>query len=190
MKLDDWDPSLLPAGKRTQVRLRKLGFIFQTFNLLPTLTALENVALPMRLAGMGKRDRLTRAKSLLDKVGLADKERHLPRQLSGGERQRVAIARALANGPELILADEPTGNLDTAAGRAVMAILADLHREGRTVVLVTHNEELAATADRVLRMRDGRLDVVLLGRQYRRERVDLPTPEYCRALLDTHPRLC
>jgi len=147
----------LSTREQTRLRLTRIGFVFQTFNLMPTLSALENVALPMRLAGVGRRERLERALGLLGRVGLEDRAAHLPRQLSGGQRQRVAIARALANDPALILADEPTGNLDSEAGAQVMEILKGLHRDGRTIILVTHNAEFTALADRVLRMRDGQL---------------------------------
>lgn len=151
------DISRLSARTQTHLRLKRIGFIFQTFNLMPTLSALENVALPMRLAGKGKRERLERAKQLLERVGLADRAGHLPRQLSGGQRQRVAIARALANDPAVILADEPTGNLDSESGTQIVNILKELHQEGHTILMVTHNVEFANLADRVLRMRDGQL---------------------------------
>lgn len=151
------DISRLSGREQTHLRLNRIGFIFQTFNLMPTLTALENVALPMRLAGVGRRERLERAQHLLHRVGLGDRGRHLPRQLSGGQRQRVAIARALANEPAVILADEPTGNLDSESGAQVIDILKELHREGRTILMVTHNAEFAPLADRLLRMRDGQL---------------------------------
>lgn len=141
----------------SRMRLHHVGFIFQRFFLLPMLSAEENVALPMMEAGVRNDDRRRRARALLARVGLADRARHRPGQLSGGEMQRVAIARALANGPDLLLADEPTGELDEATGREVGALLADLSRDGLAVVLVTHNPELAALAGRQLRMRDGLL---------------------------------
>lgn len=159
--LDGRDISAISDAERTELRLRRIGFVFQTFNLIPTLTALENVALPMRLAGMSKRKRTARASLLLGKVGLADRAGHLPRQLSGGQRQRVAIARALANDPGLILADEPTGNLDTEAGRAVLEVLGALHDEGVALVLVTHNPAMAERADKVLAVCDGKLATTL-----------------------------
>ncbi|HYG57184.1 MAG TPA: ABC transporter ATP-binding protein [Symbiobacteriaceae bacterium] len=151
------DLGRLRGSQLTALRLRKVGFVFQTFNLMPTLTALENVALPVQLAGAGTRQARERARELLTQVGLADRAGHLPAQLSGGQKQRVAIARALANDPALILADEPTGALDTANGEAIMALLEELNRHGRTIMMVTHNEDLASRAGRVLRMRDGRL---------------------------------
>lgn len=138
-----------------RMRLRHVGFIFQRFFLLPMLSAEENVALPMMEAGVPSADRQERTRMLLARVGLADRARHRPGQLSGGEMQRVAIARALANRPDLLLADEPTGELDEATGREIGALLHDLSRDGLAVVLVTHNPDLAALADRRVRMRDG-----------------------------------
>ncbi|MBK8313076.1 MAG: ATP-binding cassette domain-containing protein [Acidobacteria bacterium] len=132
--------------------------IFQTFNLLPTLSATENVALPLRLQGLSRRDAETRANSMLSKVGLAGRSSHRPDELSGGERQRVAIARALIFDPPILLADEPTGNLDSHTGEEILTLLDNLHREyNTTVLMVTHNEEAAAYCDRVLRLRDGRV---------------------------------
>lgn len=140
-----------------RVRLRHVGFVFQRFFLLPMLTAEENVALPMMEAGVSVPRRRERAQALLARVGLADRRHHRPSQLSGGEMQRVAIARALANEPDLLLADEPTGELDDATGREIGALLSELSRDRLAVVLVTHNPELAALADRQVRMRDGAL---------------------------------
>ncbi len=138
-----------------RLRLLHVGFVFQRFFLLPMLTAEENVMLPMLEAGVPAAARRARARALLEQMGLADRARHRPGQLSGGEMQRVAIARALSNRPDLLLADEPTGELDETTGREIGALLRDLSREGFAVVLVTHNPELAALADRQLRMRDG-----------------------------------
>jgi ABC-type lipoprotein export system ATPase subunit len=138
-----------------RMRLRHVGFIFQRFFLLPMLSAEENIALPMIEAGVPIEDRRERVRMLLARVGLADRARHRPGQLSGGEMQRVAIARALSNHPDLLLADEPTGELDETTGREIGGLLRDLSHEGLAVVLVTHNPELAALADRQLRMRDG-----------------------------------
>src|SRR5690606_10165661 len=132
-----------------------VGFVFQRFYLLPTLTALENVELPMAEAGVARVERRARARELLDYVGLAPRERHRPAQLSGGEQQRVAIARALANRPRLLLADEPTGELDARTGAEVIALFERLNREGMTIVVVTHDQELARAARRVVHMRDG-----------------------------------
>jgi ABC-type lipoprotein export system ATPase subunit len=140
-----------------RMRLRHVGFVFQRFFLLPMLTAEENVALPMMEAGVSAPRRRERAQALLARVGLADRRRHRPSQLSGGEMQRVAIARALANEPDLLLADEPTGELDEATGREIGALLWELSRDRLAVVLVTHNPELAALADHRVRMRDGAL---------------------------------
>ncbi|PIU17647.1 MAG: macrolide ABC transporter ATP-binding protein [Elusimicrobia bacterium CG08_land_8_20_14_0_20_59_10] len=144
--------------ERSQARLEKIGFVFQAFHLLNRLSALENVCLPMLYAGMDSHEMKTRAASLLHKVGLKGKERKTPLELSGGERQRVAIARALANAPELILADEPTGNLDTVSSREIVDMLFALNAEGLTVVMVTHDKEIAARAGRNIKLRDGRLE--------------------------------
>ncbi len=145
----------LSDASLARMRLRHVGFVFQRFFLLPMLTAEENVTLPMMEAGVPAPQRRARAHALLAWVGLADRRRHRPSQLSGGEMQRVAIARALANEPELLLADEPTGELDEATGREIGTLLWQLSRDGLAVVLVTHNPELAALADRQVRMRDG-----------------------------------
>ena len=142
----------------TEHRRRRVGFVFQSFNLLPRLSALENVALPLMFVGVPERERLDRARELLVKIGLADRIDHRPTQLSGGEQQRVAIARALVGQPAIILADEPTGNLDSATGGEIMALLRRLNREqGVTLLLVTHDVEAAAFADRVVQLRDGQI---------------------------------
>ncbi len=140
------------------LRGRKVGFVFQTFHLVPTLSAQRNVELPMMFSRIGKRERARRARELLEKVGLVDRAKHKPNELSGGERQRVAIARALANDPDVILADEPTGNLDSETGGSILELLRRLCEEdGKTVVLVTHDPEAAAIAHRHIRLRDGRV---------------------------------
>jgi putative ABC transport system ATP-binding protein len=145
-------------GQRTDLRARQIGFIFQTFNLLPNLSACENVEIALRLGGASKAERQKRPAELLERVGLGPRARHLPRQLSGGERQRVAIARALANHPQLLLADEPTGNLDSKTGAGILELLRELNRQdGQTVVMVTHDFRAASHADRVLVLRDGRI---------------------------------
>ncbi len=139
------------------VRNRRVGFIFQTFNLLPRETALENVELPMIYSGISKTKRFETAKKLLNMVGLGERINHRPNELSGGERQRVAIARALVNNPDIILADEPTGNLDTKTGNEIMSILDNLNKQGKTVVLVTHDPEIAEHSDRIIHIRDGKI---------------------------------
>jgi putative ABC transport system ATP-binding protein len=153
------DGSELKAMKESDLvtfRGKKVGFVFQTFNLIQTLSALQNVELPMIFQGVGKSERIQKSKDLLTRVGLADRIRHKPNELSGGERQRVAVARSLANDPEIILADEPTGNLDTESGEAILELLKNLStRDGKTVILVTHDPEAAEIADRVIRLRDG-----------------------------------
>lgn len=137
------------------IRNRRIGFVFQTFNLMPRYTALENVALPLVYAGEAKAAREARAKEVLEQVGLGDRMDHRPNELSGGQRQRVAVARALVNRPDLLLADEPTGNLDTKTSLEIMALFEEIHQAGNTVVLVTHEEDIAAYAHRVVRLRDG-----------------------------------
>ncbi|NQU47183.1 MAG: ABC transporter ATP-binding protein [Planctomycetes bacterium] len=155
--LNNHDISTLDVNQMAAIRNRNIGFIFQRFHLLPRSTALQNVAMPMRLAGMKNADRLQRAAQLLQRVGLGDRMHHRPSQLSGGQQQRVAIARALANAPQLLLADEPTGNLDTQSGSQIVQLLEELQAEGTTVVIVTHDEELAARTGRVVRMLDGKI---------------------------------
>lgn len=137
------------------VRNQKIGFVFQQFNLLPRLTALENVALPLVYAGVSKKERTQRAKDVLAMVSLTDRSHHKPAELSGGQNQRVAIARALVNNPSIILADEPTGNLDSKTSGEIMDIFGEIHANGNTVILVTHEEDIAAHAKRVIRLRDG-----------------------------------
>jgi putative ABC transport system ATP-binding protein len=141
-----------------RIRNQEIGFIFQTFNLLPRADALHNVELPLIYAGRPSKERRERAKGMLEMVGLGDRTHHRPNELSGGQRQRVAIARALVNGPSLVLADEPTGNLDSKTGLEIMALLDDIHRQGNTVILVTHEEDVAARAHRIIRLRDGRIE--------------------------------
>ncbi len=155
--LEGKDVAALDESELAQARGRKIGFVFQQFNLMPNLTALENVSLPMVFQGVPKAERLRRSRQLLVQVGLGERLAHLPRELSGGQQQRVSVARALANEPEIILADEPTGNLDSATGKSVMQLLKDLHGHGRTVVLVTHDAQLARSAERTILIRDGRV---------------------------------
>jgi putative ABC transport system ATP-binding protein len=140
------------------VRNKEIGFVFQTFNLLPRNTALDNVALPLIYAGVNREDRRSRAKHALENVGLANRIDHKPNELSGGQRQRVAVARALINNPSIILADEPTGNLDTKTSIEIMGLLEDIHAKGNTIILVTHEEDIAKHAHRIVRMRDGLIE--------------------------------
>ena len=157
--LEGRDVTKLSARELARVRNRYVGFVFQAYHLLPSLSALRNVELPALYAGSDRGERRRRARALLERVGLGERLHHLPAELSGGEAQRVAIARALMNDPALILADEPTGNLDSATGNEIMALLAELSHEGRTVVLVTHDADLARRwADRVLHIFDGVLE--------------------------------
>ena len=149
------DVGTLDDDALADIRNRRIGFVFQTFNLMPRYTALENVALPLVYAGASRTDREARAREVLEQVGLADRMDHRPNELSGGQRQRVAVARALANRPDLLLADEPTGNLDTKTSLEIMALFGEIHAAGNTVVLVTHEEDIAAYAHRVVRLRDG-----------------------------------
>jgi putative ABC transport system ATP-binding protein len=155
---DGHDVATLSDAKRSALRLRRIGFIFQRFFLLPMLTAAENVELPLAEAGAAKRDRQQRTKELLDYVGLAPRADHRPSQLSGGEMQRVAIARALANRPQLLLADEPTGELDEATGAQIASLLDRVNGDGTALVIVTHDHTLADRAARVLMMKDGRIE--------------------------------
>lgn len=153
--LDGIDTASMSPNELSEIRNYKIGFVFQSFNLISRTSALKNVELPMTYARKGKKERRERALDLLKRVGLESRAEHMPNELSGGQRQRVAIARALANDPPLILADEPTGNLDTAASEEIMQLFADLHREGATVVVVTHEENIAAFTDRIIRFQDG-----------------------------------
>lgn len=157
-KLNNTEVAEMTDDQLALVRNKEIGFIFQTFNLLPRLTALENVALPMVYAGMSKADRTKRAEEVMAMVGLKDRMTHKPNELSGGQRQRVAIARALVNNPSIILADEPTGNLDTKTSYEIMAIMEDISRHGNTVIIVTHEEDIARHARRIMRLRDGLIE--------------------------------
>jgi putative ABC transport system ATP-binding protein len=145
----------LSDSELAAIRNKEIGFVFQTFNLLPRLTALQNVALPLVYAGIPEAERLKKAKEVLEQVGLGDRIKHRPNELSGGQRQRVAVARALVNHPSIILADEPTGNLDSKTSEEIMQLLDIIHQAGNTIVLVTHEEDIALRAKRVVRMRDG-----------------------------------
>ncbi len=152
------DASKMTDNELADIRNREIGFVFQTFNLLPRTTALDNVALPMVYAGVSKKDRIIRAEEVLTDVGLSDRMDHKPNQLSGGQRQRVAVGRALVNKPSIILADEPTGNLDSKTSLEIMQLFDEIHAAGNTVILVTHEEEVAAHAHRVIRLRDGMIE--------------------------------
>ena len=151
------DIQQLSESDLANIRGKKIGFIFQVFNIIPSLTALENVALPLVFQRTTRSTRLKKAREFLKQVGLQDRMQHLPSQLSGGQRQRVAIARALVNDPETILADEPTGNLDTKTGEEIMSLLTELNKQGKTIILVTHNPDLAQRANKILKLKDGKL---------------------------------
>jgi putative ABC transport system ATP-binding protein len=146
--------------ERTSIRGTEVGFVFQTFNLMPRMTAVENVALPLVFQGVGSDERRDRAAEILERVGLGDRLEHVPNELSGGQRQRVAIARALVNDPAIILADEPTGNLDTETGEQIMALFEELHAEGNTVMMVTHERTIAEHAERVVHIVDGTIESI------------------------------
>ena len=156
--LSGTDVGSLDDDRLSEIRNREIGFVFQSFNLLPRLTALENVALPLQYAGVGKEERLERAAASLRSVGLEGRTDHRPDELSGGQRQRVAIARALVTRPSIILADEPTGNLDSAMSEEVMKLFGAIHRKGNTVILVTHEEDVARHARRIVFLRDGKIE--------------------------------
>ena len=156
--LDGEAVSAMKGDALADVRNRKIGFVFQTFNLLSRATALQNVELPLIYTGLSRRLRRERAKATLDRVGLSDRMSHRPNELSGGQRQRVAIARALVNEPAILLADEPTGNLDTRTGEEILSIFDNLHQQGQTVLVVTHEEDVARRTLRVVRLRDGRIE--------------------------------
>jgi putative ABC transport system ATP-binding protein len=153
--IDGKDVSKLSDNALARIRRKKIGFVFQQFNLIPRLTALENVQLPMWFAGLSKPKRVKKAAELLRQVGLEERMKHRPSELSGGEMQRVAIARALANDPEIILADEPTGNLDSVSGEGIINLLKKVNEEGRTIVMVTHELEFAEKAGRIIKLKDG-----------------------------------
>jgi len=156
--LNNHDVSDLTENELAEIRNREIGFVFQTFNLLPRATALENVALPLIYAGYGKSDRLEMAMTSLANVGLDDRAKHKPNELSGGQRQRVAIARALVNSPSIILADEPTGNLDSKTSYNIMELFQEIHDKGNTVIMVTHEKEISRYAHRIVHMRDGLIE--------------------------------
>ncbi len=157
-RLHGQDVSQLNDNELSDIRNREIGFIFQGFNLIPNLTALENVELPLIYRGIGKAERTELSRVALEKVGLQNRMEHRPAEMSGGQQQRVAIARAIAQAPPVILADEPTGNLDSHSTKEILEILKGLHREGRTVILITHDNEVAAQAERIIKIKDGRIE--------------------------------
>lgn len=162
--LNGTDVSSMDDGDLAEVRNKEIGFVFQTFNLLPRLSSLDNVALPLVYSGMSKSKRIERAGEVLDAVGLGDRMDHKPNELSGGQRQRVAIARALVNKPSIILADEPTGNLDTKTSLEIMQIFEKIHAAGNTIILVTHEPDIAEHAHRIIRLRDGLVETDILNK--------------------------
>lgn len=156
--LNNNDVSDLSESELADIRNKEIGFVFQTFNLLPRATSLENVALPLIYAGYGKSEREDRAQATLESVGLGDRSKHKPNELSGGQRQRVAIARALVNNPSIILADEPTGNLDSKTSYDIMNLFQELHNRGNTIIMVTHEDDIAHYSHRIIRLRDGLIE--------------------------------
>jgi putative ABC transport system ATP-binding protein len=165
--LNGKEVSKMTDDELADIRNKEIGFIFQTFNLIPRSTALDNVALPLVYAGVKKEDRLTRAGKALEDVGLSDRSAHKPNELSGGQRQRVAVARALVNDPSIILADEPTGNLDSKTSHEIMLLFEEIHRKGNTVIVVTHEEDIARHAHRIVRIKDGMIDSDQLNPDYK-----------------------
>ena len=162
--LNGTDVSQMDDNRLAEIRNKEIGFIFQTFNLLPRYTALENVTLPLIYAGKGKGERVEKAKQTLSEVGLADRMDHRPNELSGGQRQRVAVARALVNNPSIILADEPTGNLDSKTSVDIMKLFGLIHELGNTIIVVTHEESIAKYAHRIIRLLDGKIDKVEINK--------------------------
>jgi putative ABC transport system ATP-binding protein len=166
--LNQKDVSQMNEDELAEVRNKEIGFVFQTFNLLPRMNALDNVALPLIYAGYKKSERIARAMQALENVGLADRAHHKPNELSGGQRQRVAIARALVNNPSILLADEPTGNLDSKTSYEIMELFHQIHAQGNTIIMVTHEDDIASYAERIVRLRDGLIES------------DLPNPQKVR----------
>lgn len=173
--------SQMSEDELAEVRNKEIGFVFQTFNLLPRSTSLDNVALPLVYAGVNKTNRTERAKAALENVGLGNRVHHKPNELSGGQRQRVAVARALINDPSIILADEPTGNLDTKTSIEIMGLMEEIHSRGNTIILVTHEEDIAQHAHRIVRMRDGLIEDDYMNPSVRKvgvEKSDLPNEDF------------
>lgn len=162
--LSGTDVSKMDDNRLAEIRNQEIGFIFQTFNLLPRYTALENVILPLIYAGFGKTERVAKAKKTLEDVGLGDRMEHKPNELSGGQRQRVAVARALVNNPSIILADEPTGNLDSKTSLDIMKLFGEIHSLGNTIIVVTHEETVARYAHRIIRLFDGKVDKIEINK--------------------------
>lgn len=161
--LNNQNVSTLVDDELAEIRNKEIGFVFQTFNLIPRLSSLENVALPLVYSGMKKSERLAKAQRVLESVGLGDRVDHKPNELSGGQRQRVAVARALVNDPSIILADEPTGNLDSKTSIEIMALFEEIHNNGNTVILVTHEPDIAEHAHRIIRLKDGEIESDILN---------------------------
>lgn len=168
--LNNKDVSDLSENELAEIRNKEIGFVFQTFNLLPRSTSLENVALPLIYAGYNKTDRTELALEVLRSVGLGDRAKHKPNELSGGQRQRVAIARALVNNPSIVLADEPTGNLDSKTSYEIMDLFEDLHSKGNTIIMVTHEEDIAQYAHRIIRLRDGLIESDTMNKEIKKAR--------------------
>jgi len=166
--LNGTDVSKMDDNRLAEIRNQEIGFIFQTFNLLPRYTALENVTLPLIYAGIGKTDRVAKATKTLEEVGLGDRMDHRPNELSGGQRQRVAVARALVNDPSIILADEPTGNLDSKTSVDIMKLFGHIHERGNTIILVTHEEDISRYAHRIIRLLDGEVDRIEINENPKR----------------------
>ncbi|MBK3516420.1 ABC transporter ATP-binding protein [Carboxylicivirga marina] len=163
--LNGTDVSRLTDDNLAEIRNKEIGFVFQTFNLLPRYTALENAILPLIYAGVSKNDRVAKGKKVMESVGLTDRMQHRPNEMSGGQRQRVAVARALVNDPSIILADEPTGNLDSKTSVDIMRLFDEIHKQGNTIILVTHEEDIAMHAHRIIRLRDGLIESDLVNKK-------------------------